>query len=82
LDVVEADTPREVAAESTVGFTWDVLEQAESQRAIGARKSRVVRCMVFGLSSGAEGLPEQGDDGNRLRMEGSGKNPEPIFKKV
>ena len=28
LDVVEAATPREVAAESTAGFTWDVLEQA------------------------------------------------------
>ena len=50
LDVVEADTPREVAAESTAGFTWDVLEQAESHRAMGARKSRVMRCMVFVLA--------------------------------
>ena len=31
FDVVEAATPREVAAESTAGLTWDVLEQAESQ---------------------------------------------------
>jgi hypothetical protein len=51
LDVVDAATPREVAAESTAGLTWDVLEQAESQRAIGARKSRVMRCMVFELPS-------------------------------
>jgi hypothetical protein len=51
FDVVEAATPREVAAESTAGLTWDVLEQAESQRAIGARKSRVMRCMVFVLPS-------------------------------
>jgi hypothetical protein len=64
LDVVEAATPREVAAESTAGFTWDVLEHALRQRTIGARKSRVMRCMVFGLSSGAEGLPERRADGN------------------
>jgi hypothetical protein len=50
LDVVEADTPREVAAESTAEFTWDVLEQAERQSAMRARKSRVMRCMVFVLA--------------------------------
>jgi hypothetical protein len=36
---------------------------------------------LYCLPLGAEGLPEQGDDGNRLRMEGSGKNPEPILKR-